>query len=100
MFLKPRPDPMQEIARVRGEMQAMERRFDALLKQIEDKIDAFLGEKEVAKPEVKPEALAAMPGYVSPSRRKAQRQAASASSTFTEKVIKGAARTIPEEVIE
>ncbi len=98
MFLKHKVDPLVEveIARLRGELQASERRMEALLKVIEDKIDAFLAEKNpVQEEKAKPEPLAAMPGYVSPSRRKAQRQAEHASGSFAERVVKGAASTIP-----
>jgi len=91
---------------VKAELIALRADVDRLnnaLKACEEKLDALLADKEPVSDESvdgkkKPEPLAAMPGYIPPSRRKAQRIAAAASSTFTDRVVKGSGTTAAPEV--
>ena len=97
---------------VRKELDALQKQFsdlETLVKQfapalpalaaMEAKLDELLetsGDDTAMDGPKKPEGLAMMPGYVPPSRRKRERAAASTSSAFVEKCVKGAATTKPE----
>ncbi len=76
-----------EYAALRGDLEAIEQKLDELLKAKDTSARSIPGE------ESKPEPLNAMPGHIPWSQRKHQREQASRSPGFIEKVAKSAATT-------